>query len=101
MAVVEEDLLLSVLLAQLIELVTVLVLAGAGLLALVHHDDQTDDVQFLLVDAGLEEEALLVESEVLLLEFVLDVDDLVADVLEGELPGLALLLLELLLLSVG
>lgn len=81
-----------------VELLAVLVLRGTGFTAFVHHDDQADNVEFLLVDAVLEEETLLVEGEEPLLEFVFDVNDLISDVLEGELPCLTLLLFELLFL---
>lgn len=97
-AVVEEYLLLSRFLAELFKLIGVLVLGGTGFLTFVHHDNQADDVEFLLVDTVLIEQALLLQSEVLLFELVLDVDNLVTDLLQQELPLLALLLFELLLL---
>lgn len=52
---------------------------------------ESDDLQLLLLDAGLIEQSLLVKREELLLELGLDLLDFVFDVLELDQPLLALL----------
>lgn len=78
-------------------LVVLLELLGVetGVSDVVEHDDESDDVKFLLVDTGLVEHPLLHEGQETLFSSKLDFDDVVLDLFEVELPCLSLLLLEI------
>ena len=88
---VKELLLLLKLSVLFFELVTELDHVGASLLDVVQGDGKSDDLQLLLIDASIVEDALLLELVDLLFELGLDLGDLVADALEVDLPLLALL----------
>lgn len=89
---VKEVLLLLKAVLKIKVLVTELDHIGLGFFDIVKRDRQTDDLKLLLLDAGLVEQALLVELVELLFEGVLDLVDLVAHALEADLPLLLLLL---------
>lgn len=57
MAVLQEQRFLLEFLSQLIQLIAVLVLRSAGLAAFVHHNDETDNIELLLVDTVLVEQS--------------------------------------------
>ena len=61
------------------------------------HDDKTDDVKFLFVDAGIIEKSFLVEFKELLFKFSLHLKNISLNSLEVDLPLLALLFNQVLL----
>lgn len=93
-AVLQENFLFFVFSSEVIQLLRILVLAGACFTPLMHHNDEADDIKLLLVDAVLIKEPLLIEFEELLFEAVLNIDDFIADVFELELPRFALFVFE-------
>ena len=79
-------------------LLQVLLLIDDGLVGVVEHDGESDHGQFLLHDAHVKEQLLFEKRRDALLEPKLNFNDFTLDLLEILLPGLPLLVLELLFL---
>jgi hypothetical protein len=63
---------------------------------LVHHNDKSNNVEFLFVDSVLVEKTFLVHLQNAFFELKRDFVDFMSNVFECELPGFALLLFEFL-----
>lgn len=91
--VVDKLFLLGLLSFEASDLTTVLLLVEARFLAIVKHDDESDEEQLLLEDTSINEKLLLEESTEALFEAQLNLLDVDLDLLEILLPGSALLFL--------